>query len=290
MELEGKTAFVTGGSSGIGFGIAAALAEQGARIAITGTRRDRLEAAADQLRAGGAQIHTLQFDITDREAFSQAADEAEAILGPVDILCNNAGRGLLLPIKEATYSDWDWLLSVNIGGVVNGVQTFLPRLRARGAGGHIMATASAGGLFGSARSGLYTTTKMAVVGMMECLRGEVAEENIGVSVFCPHLVRSRIREHAALRPGADRSAAQPLRYDPDVGMDPLEAGRRAVEGIRYNDLYILSHPEIEGIVRERFDSILAALPDEEPDPKRVAAEGPSLSYSVYTEARAPRQI
>ncbi len=288
MELEGKTAFITGGSSGIGFGIAVALAEQGARIAITGTRRDRLEAAGDRLRASGAHVHTLQFDVRDRAAFVQAADETESILGPVDVLCNNAGRGLLLPIKEATYSDWDWLLGVNIGGVVNGVQTFLPRLRARGAGGHIMTTASMGGLVGSARSGLYATTKMAVVGMMECLRGELADENIGVSVFCPHLVRSRIREHAALRPCPVPSDAPPLQYDPDVGMDPVEAGRRVVEGIRHNDLYILSHPEIEGIIRERFGSILASLPAEEPDPKRVAAERPSLSYSVYTEARARR--
>jgi len=136
------------------------------------------------------------------------------------------------------------------------------------------------------------------VGMMECLRGELAEQGIGVSVLCPHLVRTDIHRHASLRPQrfknsgyagldtADQASDPTIKALVDAGMDPAEVGWRVLRGIERNDLYILTHPEIESIIRERFDALLAALPDETPDPARVAVEAPMLHYSVYAEQQA----
>lgn len=291
-DFAGKVAFVTGGASGVGFGLAHAFAAAGMKVVIADIRAEPLAHAQARLEDLGAQTLALRLDVSDRDNYARVADTVEATFGAVHILCNNAGIGLLGTLESATYDDWDWVLGVNLGGVVNGVQTFLPRMLAHGQGGHILATASAAGLFAGAGAGIYTTSKMAVVGMMECLRGEVAQHGIGVSVLCPHLVRSDIHLHASLRPdrfknsGHAGSAASD--FDPntamlEVGMDPLEVGRRVLQGIERNDLYILTHPEIESIIRERFAAMLAALPDEIPDPRRVAFEAPTLHYSVYTE-------
>jgi len=294
-DVAGKVAFITGGASGVGFGLAVTFAQVGMKIVLADMRPEPLARAEAHLQRSGAQVLALPLDVTDRKAYSDAADRAEAAFGKVHVLCNNAGIGLLGPLKSARYDDWDWVLGVNVGGVVNGLQTLLPRMLAHGEGGHIVTTASVAGLFAGAGAGIYTASKMAVVGMMECLRGELAADGIGVSVLCPHLVRTDIHQHASLRPErfsssgyraavTARGASDPgVKALVDVGMDPLEVGRRVLRGILQNDLYILTHPEIEPIVRERFEAILAALPDETPDPARVAAEAPTLHYSVYTE-------
>lgn len=198
--FAGKVAFVTGGASGIGLGMAQAFAEAGMKLVIADIRQEQLALARAGLESVGASVLTLQLDVTDRQAYARAADTVESTFGPVDVLCNNAGIGLLGPCQSASYDDWDWVLGVNLGGVINGVQTFLPRMLARGAGGHIVATASLAGLVAGAGASIYTTSKMAVVGLMECLRGEVAEHGIGVSVLCPHLVRTDIHLHGKLRP------------------------------------------------------------------------------------------
>jgi len=293
QDVVGKVAFITGGASGVGLGLAVTFAQVGMKIVLADMRPEPLARAEAHLQRSGAQVLALPLDVTDRKAYSEAADRAEAAFGKVHVLCNNAGIGLLGPLKSARYDDWDWVLGVNIGGVVNGLQTLLPRMLAHGEGGHIVTTASVAGLFAGAGAGIYTASKMAVVGMMECLRGELAGDGIGVSVLCPHLVRTDIHQHASLRPerfrNSESDAAASVASDPsvkalvDVGMDPFEVGRRVLRGILQNDLYILTHPEIEPIVRERFEAILAALPDETPDPARVAAEAPTLHYSVYTE-------
>jgi NAD(P)-dependent dehydrogenase (short-subunit alcohol dehydrogenase family) len=235
------------------------------------------------------EVLALELDVTNRQAFEHCADRAESVFGSVHVLCNNAGIGYLGPLRDARYEDWDWVLGVNLGGIVNGLQTFLPRIRNHRQGGHILSTASVAGLIGGANAGIYTGAKMAVVGIMECLRGELAEEGIGVSVLCPHLVRTSIHEHAALRPArfataqSDAQDSEAVAAIVAAGMDPLEVARKALRGIERNDLYILTHPEIEPIVRERFNAILAAVPDEIADAERVKVEAPTLHYSVYTE-------
>jgi len=296
-DLAGKVAFITGGASGIGLGLARAFAAIGMKIVIADLAPESLARAEALLGEYATPVLTVQLDVTDRNAYVRAADAAEAAFGAVHVLCNNAGIGLLGSLKSATYPDWDWVLGVNIGGVVNGLQTSLPRMLAHGQGGHILATASLAGLVGGAGAGIYTASKMAVVGMMECLRGDLAGDGIGVSVLCPHLVRTNIHQHESLRPERFHPTSPPSgpnspSSDPetqarmDVGMDPLEVGRRVVQGIQRNDLYILTHPEIEPILRERFAAMLTALPDETPDPARVAVEAPTLHYWVYTEKPA----
>lgn len=298
-QFLGKTAFITGGASGMGFGMARTFAAAGMNIVIADVREQQLAQAAAHLAAQGTQVLPLQLDVTDRKAYARAADAVQDKFGNLHVLCNNAGIGLLGSLRTAKYDDWDWVLGVNLGGVVNGIQTFLPRMLAHGEEGHIVTTASAAGLIGGFNAGIYTTSKMAIVGMMECLRGDLAGANIGVSVLCPHLVRTDIHRYDSLRPDqfkdsgykAESAAAS---SDPaieamvSVGMDPLDVGRRVLRGIERNDLYILTHPEIEGIIRERFEAILAALPDEPADPERVKVEAPTLHYPVYTEHKAAR--
>ncbi len=295
-DFAGKVAFISGGASGLGLGIAQALGEARMKVVIADMRQAALTSASDMLERLGIETFAVQLDVADRVAYARVADRVEKTFGAVHVLCNNAGIGLLGPLKDATFNDWDWVLGVNLGGVVNGLQTFLPRIRAHGQGGHVVSTASAAGLFAGAGSGIYTASKMAVVGMMECLRGELAAEHIGVSVLCPHLVRTNIHMHASMRPehysnageGRDAEAAlsAAVKSMVEVGMDPLEVGRRVVKGIERNDLYILTHPEIETIIRERFEAILAALPHDPVDPDRLRVEAPTLHYSVYTERRA----
>src|SRR5215471_6535849 len=143
-EVEGKTAFVTGGASGIGLGMATAFAAAGMNVVIADLRRDHIAAALERFTELGrsVSVHALELDVTDRDGFARAADDAERVFGNVHVLCNNAGMGILGPVTAARYDDWDWGLGVLLGGVVNGIQTFLPRLLAHGEGGHIVNTSS----------------------------------------------------------------------------------------------------------------------------------------------------
>jgi short-subunit dehydrogenase len=181
---------------------------------------------------------------------------------------------LRAPAASASYKDWDWGLGVNLGGVVNGIATFVPRIRAHGEGGHVLTTSSSAGLVAGGKVGVYVTSKFAVVGLMESLREELDGEKIGVSVFCPGLVRSHIAESERNRPaGLANEGAKPvpppspadlaaMNQFMAAAMDPLEAARLVLEGIRRNDLYILTHQEFEGVVRERFEAMLASFPVE----------------------------
>ncbi|MBP1623719.1 MAG: hypothetical protein H6Q07_1739, partial [Acidobacteria bacterium] len=187
QNVEGKVAFITGGASGIGLGMANAFVNAGMKVVISDFRQDHLEESRAYFVNKGREkdIHQIQLDVTDRVAFARAADETERVFGKVHVLCNNAGIGILGPIKLATFDDWDWALDVMIGGVVNGIQVFLPRILRHGEGGHIVTTSSMGGVLPLSESPIYSTAKAAVVGMCESLRGELAKDSIGVSAFCP---------------------------------------------------------------------------------------------------------
>lgn len=286
-RVEGKVAFITGGASGIGLGMAKAFARAGLKVVIADVREDHLEEATAyfrELAASGrrseAQVHALKLDVTDRAAMAAAAQEAEAVFGPVEVLCNNAGIGIIGEIKRASYDDWDWIIDVNLKGVVNGVQTFLPRMLAHGRGGHIVNTASMAGLMSYSTAGLYITTKFAVVGLSEALRAELAREGIGVSAFCPGGVRTNIREFEKTRPAryarSGYAGAAPVRPPPsrefqeqmrEFSADPVDVGEIVLAGIRRNDLYIFTQPEFREGLRERFAAILNTLG--EPDPSRA---------------------
>lgn len=278
-NVEGKVAFVTGGDSGIGLGIARAFATAGMKVVITYRTESHLEEALRTLHSAGSRVHSISVDVTDRAAMAAAAQEAARVFGKVHVLVNNAGVAPGVPLSSATFDDWDWCMGVNVHGVFNGIRTFLPYLRAHSEGGQIVSTASMlGGLVVGPFWGVYSTTKFAVVGMMEALRAELARTNIGVSVFCPAGVKTNVGLSQRNRPAtlgqvgeADPEtqtlirdfahALQKARADnAEPPMDPMVAGEWVLRGIRNNDLYIISHPEHEQTLRERNEALLASIP------------------------------
>jgi NAD(P)-dependent dehydrogenase (short-subunit alcohol dehydrogenase family) len=270
-HFQGKTAFITGGASGIGLGIARTLVEAGMKVVLADLRADHLQAALASFRerGQGESVHGIQLDVTDRAAMAVAAGETERRFGKLHVLVNNAGVGLEGPLKQATYADWDFGLSVNLGGVVNGLQTFLPRIRAHGEGGYIVNTASLAALVVMpAQMAIYTASKAAVISLSESIRTELLGENIGVSVLCPGPVRSNIHEAGRNRPERFRegsgffSAEQRLgkRQVSPLWMEPEEVGRMVLEAMRSNELYIITHGEWRPMASARFEAILAAMP------------------------------
>lgn len=299
-SLDGRTAFITGGSSGIGLGIARACRAAGMRVAFTFRRAAHRDVAWTELGSDPSNVLALELDVTDRAAFARAADEAERAFGPVHLVVLNAGVGIRAGAAEATFQDWDWGLGVNLGGVVNGVATFVPRLRAHGAGAHIVATASSSGLVAGGKIGVYVTAKFAVVGLMEALRDELDGSTVGVSVFCPGFVRSNLLESERTRPASlANEVAKPSTTPPTaeeeammrkfmaVAMDVAEAGRLLLDGVRRNDLYILTHQEFAQPTRERMEALLASFPEARA-PNARAATARRFMTELYARERARR--
>lgn len=286
QDLEGKTAFVTGGASGIGLSMAKSFLGAGMRVVIADVDEDALSAAAAQLKGANTELMTVQLDVTDRAQFLEVANQVEAEFGPVDVLCNNAGVYRGGTIDKVTYEDWDWVMGVNVGGVVNGVQTFVERMKARGQGGHIVNTASMAGMTTSPGLGVYNASKFAVVGMSEAMQGDLAEDNIGVSVLCPGMVRTRILESERTRPedlepdadGAEAAAKEHnevMQMAMGTGIDPDEVGEMVLQGVKNNQLYLFSHPEFKEATAARFSHILDAFG--EADPERLKAQQELMS-------------
>jgi NADP-dependent 3-hydroxy acid dehydrogenase YdfG len=289
--LKDKVAFITGGASGIGLGISKAMVTAGMRVVIADVREDHLKDARAWFVSQhlSRRVKCVKLDVTNRKAYARAADQAEKSFGKIHVLVNNAGLGLLGSIDKTKYDDWDWGLSVMIGGVVNGQLTILPRIRAHGEGGHIVNTASMAAVIPIPNCSIYITAKSALVGMSECLAGELAADKIGVSAFCPGPVQSNIRELGKLRPDKykkdsgleefEKQLAQ--RPQGDLWMDPVECGERVVRGIQRNDLYIFTHPEFKAGARERCDKMLASFPDEPINQPRADAIKFLLSNPIF---------
>ena len=271
QDLDGKVAFVTGGASGIGLGIVKRFVEAGMKVVIADMRQDHIDDALQYFeeRQQGRNIHAIRLDVTDRAAMAAAADESERVFGKVHVLVNNAGVGIEGPLKEASYADWDFGLGVNLGGVVNGVQTFVPRIKAHGEGGHVVSTASLAGLVTMpANMAMYVTAKAGVIAFMEAIRGELAQDGIGVSVLCPGPIKSNIHQLKQNRPeqfGASEAfdaAADRLgqRQVSDLWMEPEQVGDMVVDAIRQDELYVITHGEWRDAVKNRFDAIMGAMP------------------------------
>jgi NAD(P)-dependent dehydrogenase (short-subunit alcohol dehydrogenase family) len=278
-DVAGKVAFITGGDSGIGLGIARAFTDAGMKVVITYRTRSHLDEAMKLLQGAADRVHAISLDVTDRAGMEQAAAETIQVFGKVHVLVNNAGVAVIGGLSRASYEDWDWAMSVNAGGVFNGVRTFLPRIQAQGEGGQIVSVSSLAGLLGHAPAGVYTASKFAVVGMMEALRAELADTNIGVTVFCPGIVNTNIGSSARNRPAGAAAAPKVdpgFKLDPAMmaqmqkamseshgvppGMDPLDAGQRVLRAVRRNDLYVLTTPEFEPEFAARGEAIVASLP------------------------------
>ncbi len=295
-NLDGKTAFVTGAASGIGLGMARALLGAGMKVVIADVRAEPLQAAAKSLSAPD-RVRAIVLDVTDRAAWVRAADEAEQAFGKVHLLCSNAGVNIVGPTQDATFEDWEFCLGINLGGAVNAVRTFTPRILAHGEGGHIVITSSVSGLFTGAMTGVYSTSKYALVGLAESLRADLASHGVGVSVLCPGPVQSELFESTpAVRPKAlAASGAIPVVSSGTsreatpifaTAMTADDVGLRVVKGIRRNDLYIMTHPEIRGVLEARNRALLASLPDEPIDAVRVAATQNLLNGALYAEQAA----
>ncbi len=293
QSVEGKVAFVTGGASGIGLGLAKVLVKAGMKVVVADVRADHIESALAYFAAEHAseRVRAITLDVTDRKAFARAAQEVLAAFGRIHLLVNNAGMGIGGPGKLAKFDDWDWGLGVMIGGVVNGIVTFLPHLLAHGEGGHIVNTSSMAAVVPIPNASIYITAKAALIGLSESLRGELAAEGIGVSAFCPGPVQTNIRESGKLRPEQfkkdsgyaateQRLAARP---NSPLWMDPIECGERILRGIRRNDLYIFTHREFKEGAAERFEAMLAAFPEEPLNAERAAAIGYLLSNPIFTQ-------
>jgi NAD(P)-dependent dehydrogenase (short-subunit alcohol dehydrogenase family) len=291
-EVEGKTAFVTGGASGIGLGMATAFVAAGMNVVIADIRADHIAAALQRFTELGrsGSVHALELDVTDRDGFARAADEAESAFGNVHVLCNNAGMGILGPVTAARYDDWDWGLGVLLGGAVNGIQTFLPRMLAHDEGGHIVNTSSMAAVVPIAGSAIYITAKAALIGLSEALRSELAREGIGVSAFCPGPVQTNIREGGRTRPErysdsgyTELEVQLEERPNSPLWMHPVECGERVLAGIRNDDLYIFTHREFREGADERFRAMLASFPDEALNGERADAIRFLLSNLIFRE-------
>jgi NAD(P)-dependent dehydrogenase (short-subunit alcohol dehydrogenase family) len=207
QDLPGKTAFVTGGASGIGLGIAKALLGAGMNVVIADIRDDHLAAATAEL-GHPERVLSLKLDVTDRAAYARAADAAEARFRKIHILCNNAGVAVVGPTELATFADWDWVMGVNLGGTINGIVTLLPRIKSHGEGGHIVNTASMSGLMPHPGATIYGTSKGAAVRMMAC-----APSSNRTASSAPLSVRAQCNRTSPnpARPGLHRSPTPAMR-------------------------------------------------------------------------------
>ena len=293
QNVEGKVAFITGGASGIGLGMAKAFVNAGMKVVISDIREDRMQEAMAGFsgRGQGKSVHCLRLDVTDRTEFASAADETEQVFGKVHVLCNNAGIGLIGDIKLTKFDDWDWGLSVLIGGVVNGIQTVLPRILKHGEGGHIVTTSSMGGALPLSESPVYSTAKAGVIAMCESLRGALAADNIGVSAFCPGPVATNIRETGSLRPARYRVNSGFKELEKELAGRPNspnwmsieECGERVLQGTRRNDLFIFTHREFKEGVAERMQAMVASFPDEEINQARASEITALTANPIYRE-------
>ena len=261
-QLEGKVAVITGGGSGIGEGIAGACAAAGMRVVVADIERDQAERVANALRETGAEALAVPTDVTDRAALDALADEAYDAFGTVHLLCNNAGVLTRVPIAESTPEDWQWIFSVNVFGMVHGLQAFAPRMRAQGGEAHIVNTGSMASIQvrRGIANGAYYASKHAVLGLSETLRNELEDDGIGVSILCPGAVDTRIYAADRNLPeelrGSVRPGPEPPTYE---RMDPREVGEIVLDAVRANRFWIITHPERREGVAERAEGLLAAF-------------------------------
>jgi NAD(P)-dependent dehydrogenase (short-subunit alcohol dehydrogenase family) len=267
-DFAGKTAFITGGAGGIGLAMARAFGQRGMKVAIADVEADTCAKAVETLRNEGITAIGSACDVSDRTSLAEAADKAFAAFGKVHVLCNNAGVSRAGPIETIASSDWDWVIGVNLKGLVHGLQLFLPHMKAHGEDGHVVNTASINGVSGSALAGPYSATKFAVVGMSEVLAAELAETPIGVSVLCPSWVKTRMLDNGRNRP--DRFGG-PIKLDADSGnaernaryakalesgLDPAYVAGLVIGAIETRRLFVFTHPDTRAAVEHGYELML----------------------------------
>lgn len=276
QDFNDQIAFITGGASGAGFGQAQVFGRAGARIVVADIRADAVEQAVAALTAEGITAHGLVLDIMDRDAYARAADEVEQVFGgPPTLLFNTAGVNSFGPVENTSFDDFDWIIGVNLGGVINGMVTFVPRMIRSGRPGHVVTTSSIGGLMGSALAAPYSAAKAAVINLMESYRLGLEKHGIGVSVLCPANIRSNIAEASRLRPARfgqsgyveNEDSIASLHSIHQHGMDPVELAQHVKRAIEANELYVIPYPEAKDSLRTHFDRIVDSVLPLEADPE-----------------------
>jgi len=267
QELRGKCAVVTGAASGIGRAMADAFANEGMCVVLADIESGALEEAAAALRGRGARVLAVPTDVSQAEQVQALADRAVAAFGRVDVVCNNAGVALSGSTWEHTLADWQWLLGVNLWGVVHGVRTFVPLMLQQGGEGHIVNTGSVAGLTSNPFMSIYNVTKHAVVTLSETLQKELtlAGAQVRVSVLCPGFVNTRILDAERNRPVALQNAVATERHPTfeemasaalAAGLPPAQVAAQVVDAVKTDRFYILTHPEFSPRVRQRMEDIL----------------------------------
>lgn len=271
QELAGKTAVITGGAEGIGFGIAQALGKHGMNIVLADIDTKQLQRAEDILKQQAVAVLTVTMDVSDINQWQQTAEQTIDRFGRIHMLVNNAGvSGTPGPVEQADDKDWRWVLDVNLMAIIYGGQTIIPLIKAHGEGGWVINTASIAGMLGVPFASAYTASKMAVVAMSESWQVELKPHNIQVSVLCPAFVKTRINssyrnkpsqyQDATTPPSAETVAiAQHIQTVVDKGLAPELVGERVVEALQAKELYIFTHPNYRAVVQKRFQAIDAAF-------------------------------
>jgi NAD(P)-dependent dehydrogenase (short-subunit alcohol dehydrogenase family) len=272
-ELADKTAFVTGGASGIGFALGRAFAEAGMKVMLADIETDALAGAVANLREFGPNVRGVTCDVADPISVERAAKASYEAFGNVHVVCNNAGVAAAGGIDNISLDNWRWVLDVNLMGVLHGIQTFLPHIRAHAEGGHIVNTASMAGMSSGLGFSPYSASKFAVVNMSEGLAMRLKPIGIGVTVLCPGFVRTRISESGRNRPERYGPTQTPDPESPAAaltaqiaelvrsGLDPMDVAAQVLAAIREGDLYVFTHPgpSWRAELEERFGAILAAM-------------------------------
>jgi NAD(P)-dependent dehydrogenase (short-subunit alcohol dehydrogenase family) len=270
-ELAGKTAFVTGGASGIGFALGCAFSQAGMKVMLADIEENALTAAVESLRHSAPDIRGVVCDVADPDSVEHAAKASYEAFGNVHVVCNNAGVAVAGGIDNISIDNWRWVLDVNLMGVLHGIRSFLPHIRAHGEGGHIVNTASMAGMNGGLGFSPYVASKFAVVGMSEGLATQLKPLGIGVTVLCPGYVCTRIGESGRNRPERYGTTQTPDPASPAglllahiaerlrSGLAPSEVAARVLAAIGGDELYVFTHPEMRGEVEERFAAIMAGM-------------------------------
>jgi NAD(P)-dependent dehydrogenase (short-subunit alcohol dehydrogenase family) len=279
---EGRVAFITGAVTGIGLGVAQAFADAGMRLALSYRNEDDKARASEWSAAKGyEQPLFVKLDVTDRERFATVANLVAEHFGEVHVLVNNAGVSVFGPTDEASYDDYDWIMGVNFGGVVNGLVSFLPKIKASSGRRHVVNIASMAAFLPGPQAGIYTASKYAVRGLTESLRYNLAPHGIGCSLCCPALTRTNAWTSALKRPDGFGESGFPEVAEGelaqfgtafDEGMDPYEVGTKILNGMTEQKGLILTHPEHGPDFEEIHAATMAALPIEEAPPGRLKIE------------------
>jgi NAD(P)-dependent dehydrogenase (short-subunit alcohol dehydrogenase family) len=255
QDLNGKTAFISGGASGIGLGMATSFARAGMNIAITDIQKDQLVIAERDLKTITDNVLALEVDSTDKRSLAEAGEELERSFGPLHVLCNNAGIGGGGKVLETSEERWRRIHEVNFWGPLNGINLFLPRMLEHGEEGHIVNTSSFSGIQGHGHQSGYGTSKFALVGLSEFLRNDLADSNISVSVLCPHVVDTPIID--ALK----KKVPEDIRSMIEEMAVPAETvGSQVIQAILNKELYIFCDgTHTRDMLEKRCRDMIAAM-------------------------------